>query len=78
MKCPMCHGKGGFRDAVLYDGLGGGPYEDCTYCNSEGTVSLARFLYWHVVVIFWEETVATWWYRWMSQVGRRQPCPTPR
>jgi len=36
MKCLACNGEGGEYDAVLWYGLGGGPYYDCNYCKGEG------------------------------------------
>jgi len=38
MKCPICDGEGGWYEPVLYYGYGGGPYEECIYCNGTGKV----------------------------------------
>lgn len=61
MSCPMCKGEGGEYDAVLWYGTGGGAYYECNYCSGDGVVSFAKFLYWHIVIIFWEEVVHKFW-----------------
>jgi hypothetical protein len=61
MNCPTCKGEGGDYEAVLWHGVGGGPYYECNYCTGSGVVSLAKFLYWHIIVIFWEEVIPKFW-----------------
>ena len=63
MICPDCKGSGGEYDAVLWHGIGGGPYYECDYCHGKGKVSLGWWLHWYIVVIFWGETVAQWLYK---------------
>jgi hypothetical protein len=40
MICPDCKGDGGEWEAVLWRGIGGGPYNKCDYCKGRGYVSL--------------------------------------
>ena len=51
MKCLACNGKGGEYDAILWDGPGGGSYEQCCYCKGEGEISLFKWLYWKLCIV---------------------------
>lgn len=46
MKCPCCNGKGGETDYVLYVGVGGGPYYECSYCKGDGRINIIKWLIW--------------------------------
>ena len=46
VKCPECHGEGGYLEPILYDGIGGGPIYDCGYCNGSGKVSQKDRMLW--------------------------------
>jgi len=46
MKCPMCDGEGYFQEDVLWNGIGGGPTEECNFCNYKGEVSLFKRIQW--------------------------------
>ena len=41
--CPCCEGKGGYRDIILFDGIGGGPYYECVYCHDDLYVNFFRW-----------------------------------
>lgn len=65
LKCPVCKGEGGGYDAVLWNGIGGGPWENCYMCRGKGDVSLS-FL---INLWMWEHlpiALVEWW------DGRRQ------
>jgi len=38
--CWVCKGQGSWYEAVLYDGPGGGPLEECNYCEGEGMIEI--------------------------------------
>jgi len=38
-KCPMCHGGPIWIEPVLWKGIGGGPREECGFCEGTGLVS---------------------------------------
>ena len=48
MKCPCCKGEGGEYDAILWNGVGGGPYYPCEYCGGAGRVGLLAWLRWRL------------------------------
>lgn len=39
VKCPECHGEGGFNVPILFRELGGGEFRTCSLCNRSGSVS---------------------------------------
>ena len=51
MKCPCCNGKGGETDYILYVGIGGGPYYECSYCKGDGKVNIFRWIRWKLYLI---------------------------
>ncbi len=51
MKCPVCNGSGGEYDPILWNGVGGGPYYECTYCKGSGEISLFKWLLWKYYII---------------------------
>ena len=66
MKCPSCFGEGGWTEAVLYRGMGGGPYEECRFCKGEKQVSIRKWLYW-VCFIDGPFGFVIWWCDAMTQ-----------
>jgi len=51
IKCPMCKGDGGEWNAVLWRGIGGGPWESCMFCGRLGYVKLSKWLKWWLIKI---------------------------
>lgn len=49
IRCPMCKGEGGEYDAILYRGIGGGPWETCMFCGGGGDVKLPQWLRWWLI-----------------------------
>jgi hypothetical protein len=48
MKCPVCKGKGGYKEVILDDGSG--PYYPCDYCHDETKVNLFLWIkYWYAI-----------------------------
>lgn len=43
-KCPMCHGEVYYIEPVLWDGIGGGPVDTCSFCEGKGKVSDKQFM----------------------------------
>jgi hypothetical protein len=41
VKCPICHGHGGY-----FDQDGSGPFNDCDYCIGYMKISVPRWVYW--------------------------------
>lgn len=44
-RCPECRGRGGWVVAILWDGIGGGPFEECGFCNGTGEIKQKRLFY---------------------------------
>lgn len=61
MKCPVCNGEGGRYDNILWCGVGGGPYEECQFCDDDGKVSFVKLIYWYLFIIFWNEILPKFW-----------------
>jgi len=53
-RCPECHGEGYHFEAILYRGLGGVEHSSCSYCLGYERVNILRYLYWYIIIIFWE------------------------
>ena len=65
--CPMCKGEGGERDPVLYNGIGGGPWYECEFCDGEGRIA------WWGMMVWWAGGLNDWlcrrWYRKLSKAA---------
>ena len=44
--CQECRGEGGYTEAILWDGIGGGPFYDCGWCEGTGLVDSSRRALW--------------------------------
>ena len=52
MKCPDCNGEAGEYMDVIYKGIGGGPYEECCFCDDTGLVNVLKWVLYKIHMVW--------------------------
>jgi DnaJ-class molecular chaperone len=70
LKCPHCHGEGGWTEPVTDEGYG--PWEPCGVCGGKGTLSLFWKLYFVSQCKKWEKEDREMKKRWREEEKKRK------